>query len=113
MASHFSAAIQREVTDQSPWRRYKGSFLIVASGLAWVLSDLARSPEIAELGWSTGIGLAATIAAFIVNRFTRDGVTPSQAEILERAGERAYLDRVSVSNPQVQDSYEGQHRAQE
>lgn len=113
MASVFNDAVQQELATQPWWLRYKGSFLIVLSGLAWVLSQLAQSQEISDLGWSTGIGLASTIAAFAVNRFTRDGVTPSQAAILERAGQQAHMDRVSLSDPQAQGPYEGQHRMEE
>ena len=113
MASIFNDAVQQELATQPWWLRYKGSLLIVLSGVAWVLAELAQSQEIADLGWGTAVGAAATVAAFLVNRFTRDGVTPSQAQRLEQAGQQAHLDRVSVSNPQAQESYEGQHRAQE
>ena len=101
MASIFKAAAQQEITNQPWYLRYKGSILIVASGLAWVLSELAQSQEIADLGWSTSIGAVATLAAFLVNRFTKDGITPSMAQRLEQAGQQAFLDRPSVSGVQA------------
>ncbi len=103
MASIFKAAAQREITNQ-PWcLRYKGSLLIVASGIAWILAELAQSQEVADLGWSSAIGIAATLAAFLVNRFTQDGITPSMAKRLEVAGQQAFLDRPFISGVNIQD----------
>jgi hypothetical protein len=97
MASVFNDAVQQEINDQPGWLRYKGSILIVASGLVWVISELAKSPDLAEFGWSGTLGIIATVAAFFINRFTRDGIAPSAAKKLEQAGQRAWLDRPSVS----------------
>lgn len=101
MASIFGAAAQQEINDQKWYLRYKGSLLIVGSGIAWILGELATSQEIADLGWDSALGIAATLAAFLVNRFTRDGITPSMANRLEQAGQKAFLDRPSVSAPLV------------
>lgn len=98
MASVFKAAANREIENQPVYLRYKGSILIALSGLAWVLAELATSEDIAELGWSGTIGAAATVVAFLVNRFTKDGITPSMAERLERSGQAAFLDRPSASH---------------
>ena len=110
MASVFKDAVQQELATQPWWLRYKGSLLIVLSGVAWVLAELAQSQEITELGWETVVGAAATLAAFLVNRFTRDGVTPSQAQRLEQAGQQAHLQRPQVSD-HVAPDYVGEHRA--
>lgn len=53
MASIFGAAAQQELKDQPWYLRYKGSLLIVGSGVAWILGELATSQEIADLGWSS------------------------------------------------------------
>lgn len=97
MASVFNDAVQQEINDQPGWLRYKGSILIVLSGIVWVAAELAKSPDLAQFEWTTGLGIAATVAAFFINRFTRDGITPSAAKKLEQAGQRAWLDRPSVS----------------
>ncbi|WP_211440143.1 hypothetical protein [Corynebacterium glutamicum] len=101
MASIFGAAAQQEIKDQPWYLRYKGSLLIVGSGIAWILGELSTSQEIADLGWSSAVGIVATLVAFLVNRFTRDGITPSMANRLEQAGQKAFLDRPSVSAPLV------------
>lgn len=113
MASVFKDAVWHELATQPWWLRYKGSLLIALSGVAWVLAELAQSQEIADLGWGTAVGGAATVAAFLVNRFTRDGVTPSQVQRLEQAGQQAHLDRMSLSSPRDVSEYEGQHRMEE
>lgn len=97
MASVFNDAVQQEINDQPGWLRYKGSILIVLSGIVWVAAELAAAPDLAQFEWTTGLGIAATVAAFFINRFTRDGITPSAAKKLEQAGQRAWLDRPSVS----------------
>lgn len=107
MASVFKAAGQQEIHDQPWYLRYKGSILIIASGVAWVLGELAQSEEMADLGWGSAVGITATLVAFLVNRFTRDGITPSMAARLEQAGQRAFLDRPSISAPLVTDDVDG------
>lgn len=57
--------------------RYKGTILIVLTGLVSILSQVATLPE-----WDgTIIGVVCTITATavgaLVNRFTKDGITPS------------------------------------
>lgn len=107
MASIFGAAVQQELNDQRWFLPYKGSLLIVGSGIAWILGELATSQEIEDLGWSSAVGIVATLVAFLVNRFTRDGITPSMAARLEEAGQRAFLDRPSISAPLVTDDVDG------
>lgn len=108
MASIFKTASQQAIADQPRYLRYKGSTLIVASGVVWVLGELARDAQIIEAGWAPTLGVIATVAAFLVNRFTHDGITPSMAARLEGAGMRDHLDRPSVSQPPA---YVGAHRA--
>lgn len=97
MASAYQKAVQQELNDQPAWLRYKGSIIIVVSGIAGILSQLAAAPEIADTSLSMGLTAAATIIAFLVNRFTKDGITPSAAHKLETAGLRAFADRPGLS----------------
>lgn len=104
MASAYQKAVQQELNDQPTWLRYKGSIIIVASGIAGILSQLASAPEIADTSLSMGLTAAATIIAFLLNRFTKDGITPSSARKLETAGLRAFDERPGVSG--VPDDYQ-------
>lgn len=104
MASSYHQAVQQELNDQPTWLRYKGSIIIVVSGVAGILSQLAAAPEIADTSLSMGLTAAATIIAFLLNRFTKDGITPSAAHKLETAGMRAYADRPGLSG--VPDDYQ-------
>ena len=72
-------AVERARGQEPVWLRYKGTIIIILTGLVSVLSQVAALPE-----WDgTTIGLVATVAATTVgallNRFTKDGITPSMA----------------------------------
>lgn len=111
MASFFKTAADQEIKDQ-PWAlRYKGSLLIVASGIVWILGELARDAQMIESGLAPALGVIATVAAFLINRFTRDGITPSMVARLEQAGSRAHGVRPSVTTVAEPGEYAGQHRA--
>lgn len=111
MASIFNTAAGQEIKDQ-PWAlRYKGSLLIIASGFVWIIGELARDAQMIEAGIAPTLGIIATVAAFLINRFTRDGITPSMAERLEQAGSRAHGVRPSVTPVAEPGDYVGQHRA--
>lgn len=111
MASIFNTAAEQEIKDQ-PWAlRYKGSLLIVASGVVWILGELARDAQMIESGIAPTLGIIATVAAFFINRFTRDGITPSMVGRLEAAGDRAHGVRPSVTTVAEPGDYMGQHRA--
>lgn len=92
-------AVSEQLAAQSPLARYKGSLLIIASGVAGILSQLALSPDLEATQWPAILTGIATITAFIVNRFTRDAVTPSMAARLEQAASTAYADQPSVTAP--------------
>ncbi|WP_066527103.1 hypothetical protein [Corynebacterium bouchesdurhonense] len=79
-------AVTRAYKDQPTWLRYKGTILIVLTGLASIAGQVATLPE-----WDgTTVGIAATAAATVitalVNRSTKDGFTPS---MVERAADAA------------------------
>ena len=111
MASVFSTAGEQAIEDQPWYLRYKGSLLIVASGVVWVLGELARGAQMIESGIAPALGVIATVAAFLINRFTRDGITPSMVARLEAAGDRAHAARPSVTTVAEPGDYAGQHRA--
>lgn len=98
MASAYQQAVQQELKDQPAWLRYKGSIIIIVSGVAGILAQLATSPDLADTSLSMGLTAAATIIGFFVNRFTKDGVTPSMARRMEQAGLRAFDTRPSISD---------------
>lgn len=90
MASAFKAAVEQELKDQPTALRYKGSILIVVTGVVGIISQLAVTPELADTRWAAILTGVATVATFLLNRFTKDGVTPSQAAKLEAAADRVY-----------------------
>lgn len=99
MAQHsIENAVERAREQEPAWLRYKGTIIIVLTGLVSIFSQLAAMPE-----WDgTTIGVSFTIAATLVgalaNRFTQDGITPSMA------GRIAAAEGGSTR-------YEGAHRA--
>ena len=107
MARHFKAEqvatpiaelVYTELSDQPWFARYKATILMVLQALAWVAGALpvmlADAPDwvIAVAG---GIG---TIVTVLVNRFTRDGVTPSMAPRLEQ---RAIIEEKKQAQPDL------------
>lgn len=65
---------------ETPWvQRYKGTILIVVTGVLGALSGIA--PYLSNgPAWAGGVIAAiVTVGAAVINRFTRDGFTPSMA----------------------------------
>lgn len=102
MASAFKAAVEQELKDQPTALRYKGSILIIVTGVVGIISQLAVTPELADTRWAAILTGVATIATFLLNRFTKDGVTPSQAAKLEAAADRVYGDQVPFETVPVE-----------
>lgn len=70
-------AVGQAYDSQPGWLRYKGTIIIIATGLVSILTQIATLPE-----WDgTTIGVACTILATtigaLINRFTKDGFTES------------------------------------
>ena len=78
MGKHsIETAVEQARRNDPAWLRYKGTILIILTGLVSILSQVATLPE--WDGTTIGVActiLATTIGAFI-NRFTKDGITPS------------------------------------
>ena len=118
MASIFRESVQQEIHDQPVWLRYKGSIIIIATGIVSMMAQLATSPDLAGTQVAAILTVVATVGGFILNRFTKDGITPSMAQRLERAGEQVYaqvpfettpVTHVQVASPAPE--YVGEHRA--
>ena len=63
-------------------------------GLGLDLSGTHHRAELQEVSWGgVTFGVLANIVAFIINRFTRDGITPSMAKRLEQAGMMSFQER--------------------
>lgn len=86
MGKHsIETAVERAREQEPAWLRYKGTILIVLTGLVSILSQVANLPE-----WDgTTIGVVCTVAATtigaLINRFTKDGITPSMADRIAAA----------------------------
>lgn len=86
MGKHSVTAVAEQViAGESPWRRYKGSLLIIVTGLVSILSQLAESPDWQGTTVGTVFVAVVTAASALLNRFTRDAMTPSMAPRLEAA----------------------------
>lgn len=96
MGQHSLVRAAEEVISSEPWwRRYKGSIIIVITGVVAVLTQLAESPDWQGTTTGTVLTVVVSVAGVLVNRFTPDAMTPSMAPRLERVikdGD-AYADR--------------------
>lgn len=72
-------AVERAREQEPAWLRYKGSIIIVLTGLVSILSQLAATPEWDGTGVGVGFTIVATMLGALINRFTKDGLTPSMA----------------------------------
>lgn len=97
MASVYKTAVAQAMDNDPTWLRYKGSILIISTGIAGILGDLADGAELKDTAVGMTLTVVATIIFAVINRFTKDGFTPSMKKRLETAGQEAFLDRVSES----------------
>lgn len=72
-------AVERAREQDPAWLRYKGTIIIVLTGLVSILSQLAAMPEWDGTSVGVGFTVAATVLGALANRFTKDGITPSMA----------------------------------
>lgn len=72
-------AVERAREQEPAWLRYKGTIIIILTGLVSIFSQLAAMPEWDGTTLGVGFTIAATLIGALVNRFTRDGITPSMA----------------------------------
>ena len=105
MARHFKAEqfatpiaelVYTELSDQPWFARYKATILMVLQALAWVAGVLPVMLADAPAWVIAVAGGAGSIITVLVNRFTRDGVTPSMAPRLEQ---RAIIEEQKQAQP--------------
>lgn len=80
-------AVERAREQEPVWLRYKSSILILVTGVVSILAQLAESPD--WQGTTTGAVLTGvvTTATVLLNRFTKDGITPSMGPRIAAADE--------------------------
>jgi len=97
-------AVAKQVAATPHVQHYKGSYVIVATGVAAGLGGIV--PYLAGAPWWVAV-IVTTVATFctmLANRLTKDGFTPS---MVDRIGE--VVPDIDVE-PVLKD-YEGKHRA--
>lgn len=86
MGKHsIEATAAQLVAEESPLRRYKGTILIIATGVVAILTQLADSADWQGTTVGTILTAIVTAASALLNRFTRDAMTPSMAPRMEAA----------------------------
>ena len=97
-------AVAKQVAATPHVQHYKGSYLIVATGVAAGLGGIV--PYLAGTPWWVAL-IVTTVATFctmLANRLTKDGFTPS---MVDRIGEVV----PDIDVEPVPKDYEGKHRA--
>ncbi|WP_311342830.1 hypothetical protein [Corynebacterium riegelii] len=78
MGKHSIEATVEQARAQEPaWLRYKGTIIIILTGLVSVLTQVAALPEWEGTTGSLVATIVATTIGALLNRFTKDGITPS------------------------------------
>ena len=96
-------AVAKQVAATPHVQHYKGSYLIVATGVAAGLGGIV--PYLAGAPWWVAL-IVTTVATFctmLANRLTKDGFTPS---MVDRIGEVV----PDIDVEPVPKDYEGKHR---
>lgn len=101
MASVFQNSVAEALAEQSWWARRKDTLTAVAGTILQV-ANLLLLVSGEWPAWVNAI-IAAVIGAaqIVIHAGTKGAITPSMATRLEQAGERAHLDRPSVSGVAV------------
>ena len=97
-------AVAKQVAATPHVQHYKGSYLIVATGVAAGLGGIV--PYLAGAPWWVAL-IVTTVATFctmLANRLTKDGFTPS---MVDRIGEVV----PDIDFEPVPKDYDGKHRA--
>ena len=101
MASAFQNSVAQALAEQSWWARRKDTLTAVA-GTVLQVANLLLLVSGEWPAWVNAV-IAAVIGAsqIVIHAGTKGAITPSMAARLEQAGQRAYLDRPSVSGVAV------------
>ena len=97
MASVFQNSVAEALAEQSWWMRRKDTLTAIAGTILQV-ANLLLLVSGEWPAWINAI-IAAVIglAQIVIHAGTKGAITPSMAARLEQAGERAHLDRPSVT----------------
>ena len=97
MASVFQKSVAEALAEQSWWARRKDTLTAIAGTILQVANLLM----LVSGGWPAWVNAVIAgvigLAQIVVHAGTKGAITPSMAMRLERAGERAHLDRPSVT----------------
>ena len=97
MASVFQNSVAEALAEQSWWARRKDTLTAIAGTILQVANLLI----LVSGGWpawaNAVIAGVIGLAQIVIHAGTKGAITPSMAMRLERAGERAHLDRPSVT----------------
>lgn len=101
MASVFQNSVAEALAEQSWWMRRKDTLTAVAG----TILQVGNLVLLVSGGWPAWVNAVIAgvigLAQIVVHAGTKGAITPSMAMRLERAGERAHLDRPSVSGVAV------------
>ena len=97
MASVFQNSVAEALAEQSWWARRKDTLTATAGTILQVANLLL----LVSGGWPAWVNAVIAgvigVAQIVIHAGTKGAITPSMAARLERAGERAHLDRPSVT----------------
>ena len=130
-ATTTAKAVGQAYDNQPGWLRFKGTIIIVLTGLVSICSQLAALPEWDGTTVGVGFTIAATVIGALINRFTKDGFTESMISRAARESPEdapAPVENLVPQFPAVDPAldygtymadltppgyeYEGQHRAE-
>lgn len=97
MASVFQNSVAEALAEQSWWMRRKDTLTAVAG----TILQVGNLVLLVSGGWPAWVNAVVAgvigLAQIVIHAGTKGAITPSMAARLEQAGERAHLDRPSVS----------------
>lgn len=101
MASVFQNSVAEALAEQSWWVRRKDTLTAVAG----TILQVGNLVLLVSGGWPAWVNAVIAgvigLAQIVIHAGTKGAITPSMATRLEQAGERAHLDRPSVSGVAV------------
>lgn len=106
-------AVAAQVANTKHFQRYKGTWLIVLSGLVGMIGGITPYLAGAPVWVVPVVSAVATFAAALVNRLTKDAFTPSMAERIADYVPDVVVQEVEQSQPSVESAIESERHAAE
>ncbi|CAB0877570.1 hypothetical protein FRC0405_00507 [Corynebacterium diphtheriae] len=97
--SIFVDTIAAELERQPWYLRYKATILMILTGLAWGAGAIVPALTSAPTWVGVTAATVINIVTVLVNRLTKDGVTPSMGKRLEKAAEKIEVAAAPASLP--------------